>query len=445
MAKIARNKRMDNTLRKAERAKTLKKRKAAKFTCTLDRRRAGSNQQECVIYCTLTYGKQSTKFSTGVRSMWVDYDPKTAKVDNRPDLTAQLREIKHRAEQLYSNLTLTERAVDLEVIKAVLRGEHLVVDETPTVAGCIDRYIEYEQQRYKAGEIAQRTLWKNCRWANDFRAFINYKHGEQAQLDQLKSADIKAFSLWLKTERPAPLELLRNNTAESTASHARTILRFAFDNEWIDRNPFQNFRRKMDKVERVTLTWEEVEQFVSLDLQSQSLAYARDVFYFMCLTGMNYCDVEKLTAKDIMQSTGGDKYINHQRRKTNEPAFIPLGKTALSILDKYWPGDLSKPLLKLPENAPLNRNIKQIAHMAGLDKTVTTKVARNTLGTYLLNEGVPLPSIAAILGHSSIQTTQEAYAKINPQTVINDIRAMEQRNHLHSNEVTIWTDNTTPE
>lgn len=434
MAKLAKNQRLDKMLRQAERVKTIKSGKGAAFSCTLDRRRAGSNKQQCVIYCTLSYGKRATKFSTGVRSAWNEFDPKTEVIACRPDLTAQLRAIKHRAEQLLANLALTERMIDLEVIKAVLRGEHLVEDVTPTIVDCIDHYINQEHQRYKAGQIVERTLWKNTRWANDFRAFVILRYGPKAQLDQLKPADIKAFSLWLQNERPAPLERLCNNTAESTASHARTILNYAYDNNWVERNPFLNFRRKLDKVERETLTWDEVERFVSLELKSQSLSYARDVFSFMCLTGMNYCDVEKLTASDIQQSIKGDKYIDHRRRKTDKPSFIPLGQPALLILKKYWPGDAASPLLALPRNAPLNRNIKQIAHMAGINKTVTTKVARNTLATYLLNKGVPLPSIAALLGHSSTLTTQKYYTKIYPQTVINDMRAMEIRNEKENDK-----------
>ena len=57
-------------------------------------------------------------------------------------------------------------------------------------------------------------------------------------------------------------------------------------------------------------------------------------------------------------------------------------------------------------------------------------VARHTFGTLLVSAGVPMESIAKMMGHTNIRTTQ-GYAKVTDDKISEDMdRLMEKRNSM---------------
>ena len=54
----------------------------------------------------------------------------------------------------------------------------------------------------------------------------------------------------------------------------------------------------------------------------------------------------------------------------------------------------------------INKSLKQIATLSGLDIPLTTYVARHTYATVLKNSGVPVAIISEALGHESESITQ---------------------------------------
>lgn len=51
-------------------------------------------------------------------------------------------------------------------------------------------------------------------------------------------------------------------------------------------------------------------------------------------------------------------------------------------------------------------------------KALTSHVGRRTAGYIWLNGGIPMEVVAKCLGHTSIKTTEKAYARILDKTVI---------------------------
>lgn len=390
-------------------------------------RRLCADGETATIPARITYVGQDTGWTAlGQKAKWDSIDTENFLVDNEPQKTALLRDLKTRAERLYADCRLSGRPVDVFAIWDALFADDRLIANTPNVQQLVDQWLAYDQVRKDTDEIVERTRMKNERWTNDFWAFSSKKYGVNARLSDLKPGDMQKFIAWLKQSRH-----LSNNVAQATASHAKVLFNYALDQEWIERNPFINFRRKMDTVERQTLTEDEIKLFCTFPLEAPALQKARDIFFFLNLTGLSYADVERLTAKNIKQE-GDERYIHILRRKmlsrsNTVPATIPLSGPVLAILAKYAPDDDSGPLLTLQANAPLNRCLKQIAAMCGLDKSVSTKVARNSLATYLINQGVPLTSVSALLGHSSTTTTQKYYAKVSPKRVIDDMNNLANR------------------
>lgn len=71
-------------------------------------------------------------------------------------------------------------------------------------------------------------------------------------------------------------------------------------------------------------------------------------------------------------------------------------------------------------NQFVNRELKEIARLAGITKLVTFHTARHTAATYLLYRGVSMSVVQKILGHTKISTTQ-VYAKVMDMTTDNEL------------------------
>ena len=75
-------------------------------------------------------------------------------------------------------------------------------------------------------------------------------------------------------------------------------------------------------------------------------------------------------------------------------------------------------------NQYVNRCIKEIAKITGIEKRVTFHTARHTTATFLLYKGVNITTVQKFLGHAKVQTTQ-IYAKVMDMTMINELSKIE--------------------
>ena len=102
------------------------------------------------------------------------------------------------------------------------------------------------------------------------------------------------------------------------------------------------------------------------------------------------------------------------RTKTSTPIKIPLLPIPQNILDKYslYPIKNNGQLLPVPNNQVMNRNLKKLGQIAGINKNLTTHMARHCFATTVtLANGVPIEIVSRLLAHTNIRTTQ-IYAKV---------------------------------
>jgi site-specific recombinase XerD len=85
---------------------------------------------------------------------------------------------------------------------------------------------------------------------------------------------------------------------------------------------------------------------------------------------------------------------------------------------------LKKYMGKLPiiSNEKYNDYLKVVALAAGIDKPISSHWARHTGATLLLNEGVDLKVVSKICGHSSTRITEQVYAKLLDETVVDAVQ-----------------------
>ena len=191
----------------------------------------------------------------------------------------------------------------------------------------------------------------------------------------------------------------------------------AIDEGLIHRNPYKWINIEKNKKSfglEKCLTPDEFKQLKKASMPTDSLERVRDLFVFQTYTCLRYSDLAKFNSNDIVLINGKEVY-NCTQKKTRKTATIPLLQPALEILDKY------KGYLPIISNVKYNEYLKVVAQAAGISKPLSTHWARHTGATILLNEGVDLKVVSKICGHSSIRITEQIYAKLLDETVVDAV------------------------
>ena len=233
---------------------------------------------------------------------------------------------------------------------------------------------------------------------------------------------ITGFEYYLKTTRNCA-----HNSAIKYITNFKKIIRIAYANDWISKDPFIHWKAKLKIVDREYLTEKELQTLVEKEFSIDRLNHVKDIFVFCCFTGLAYADVKKLSKNNLVLAITGDQWIKINRSKTDIRSNIPLLPIAEAIIKKYQDiSDASEDKLLLPvlSNQKMNAYIKEIADLCEIRKNLTFHLARHTFATTVtLSNGVPIESVSKMLGHTSLKTTQH-YAKILDRKVNEDMQLL---------------------
>lgn len=169
-------------------------------------------------------------------------------------------------------------------------------------------------------------------------------------------------------------------------------------------------RLRYDKHLPSYLTKEEVNSLF------ESISYLKHKAILMTIYsgGLRVSEVVNLRISDIMSK---EMKIRIRNGKRNKERYTLISHKNLEILREYWhkfgykdykPNDYlfisrqtKKPLKVRGIQLVMNNAIKK----AGITRTATIHTLRHSFATHLMNDGVNLRTIQALLGHSNIKTT----------------------------------------
>jgi site-specific recombinase XerD len=256
--------------------------------------------------------------------------------------------------------------------------------------------------------------------------FLEWKY-KISDIDILKinHALITEYEFYLRSVRNC-----NNNTAVKYIKNFSKIIKICLANNWIDKNPFSNYKAKVREVERVYLSEEEIQKILNKEFATERLSLVRDIFLFSCFTGLAYIDVKNLTKAHISLGIDGEKWIFTHRQKTESASKIPILPVTQIVIDKYLehPQCLNEDrLLPILSNQKMNAYLKEIAGICEINKELTFHIARHTFATTVtLSNGVPIESVSKMLGHKNLRTTQH-YAKVLDRKVSDDMRLLKEK------------------
>jgi site-specific recombinase XerD len=92
--------------------------------------------------------------------------------------------------------------------------------------------------------------------------------------------------------------------------------------------------------------------------------------------------------------------------------LLPSAREILIKYDSHPVCQKKGVLLPVPSNQKMNAYLKEVADLAGINKTLTTHVARHTFATTVtLTNKVSMEAVSKMLGHSTLNMTRK-YARI---------------------------------
>lgn len=261
-------------------------------------------------------------------------------------------------------------------------------------------------------------------------SFTHFREGEDIAIDVLDAELISQYEAWLKGRG------LKRNSSSCYLRTLRTLYRKAVEkgltrNQDIFRHVFTGFASTAKRA----IPMESVRSISRLQLtEGTPLAFARDMFLLsLYLQGMSFVDMAYLRKSDLHNGI-----LQYNRKKTGQSLTISWEPPMQDIVEEYADQTADSPYL-LPiitrqdgtereqynrMEHKINRYLKKIGVMAGLQIPLTTYVSRHTWASTMRDIGCDLSVISRGLGHESLKTTQIYLSTIDTTTVAEANRKM---------------------
>lgn len=238
-------------------------------------------------------------------------------------------------------------------------------------------------------------------------------------------------------------EGLHPNTVERQHSRLKKFILEAIRQDRIQakNNPYIKFKEHIQKKVEPTRIYVDIEEIsrienIAFNSSNSHLERVRDIFLMQCYTGLRHCDISKINSKNLHYSESRGYVLEVKKtQKTKKRLELPLRllfKTEGSdqsrperIVDKYLGKKGANPLRNLFKlsNQYYNRQLKEIAKLANIDKELSSHMARRGFATYMGTK-VKATIVQKILQHSKLDMTM-IYIQLSNKDVEQQLNTVE--------------------
>ena len=215
-----------------------------------------------------------------------------------------------------------------------------------------------------------------------------------------------------------------------TVNYINSTLKFFYvvtlEGVWSDlRVPRLRYDKKLPRY----LTKEEVKRL----LQSTTYLKHKAILSTIYSAGLRVSEVINLRISDIMSK---EMKIRVRNGKRNKERYTLLSQKNLELLRVYWkkfgyknydPDDylfISRQTKKQLTSRCVESAMDKSMQKSGIAKKTTPHTLRHSFATHLMNDGVDLVIIQALVGHSNIKTTS-IYLHVKDYQILNIIRPLD--------------------
>jgi integrase/recombinase XerD len=315
-----------------------------------------------------------------------------------------------RLRQIEKDLNYSRKTISAKAIKSIFAGK---TDLPKTIGDFIKLYLAEAENSYMSGKIGYVTIEKNKLYCENILAYCQH----DILITDISHGWLLNFESYGLHTKKWSVNYLAKHTALINSLFEDGIIRGYIKPE---QNPFSSFKISYDhNSEFKYLTIEE------LKLIEECEGPARDLFVLCCYTGLAYSDVVRLSNDWITTDLRtGRKVIINPRQKTNVEFTIPLIKPVEIILEKYSQNLDSKIILPILSLQRYNLELKGLAKISGVQKCISSHVARHTAATLFLRFGMPAETVSKVLG-LSLRVLLSVYGAIVKDKIVDDMIQVE--------------------
>ncbi len=374
------------------------------------------------IWFRILDGKRQLFVSTGLTTITSQWNSRTGRVRKshpHADMVNRiLAEREHEAKEEILRLQHSKKRATGKHLQEVLR-----YGGTDDLFAFARRHLEDLKTK---GNVARGRRLRIM--LEKLRAF----HGEPLPFERITPAFLEEWQTHMITK-----EGNRQTTAGTNLSDLRALVRRAVKEDVItqDTNPFTRFSIDRGQAnDRSRLSVDEIQRIQDLSLTKGShLWHVRNYWLFAFFTaGMRFKDLALLTHASIVRDNDGVERLTYRMGKTGDRHTILLVPQAREILAHYRNGESDPqsfvfPILygrdiTTPEklekargraNALVNKHLRQLASHAGIEKRLTTHVARHSFADMVRKKGENIYDISKSLAHKKSDTTAGYLARFD--------------------------------
>lgn len=368
-----------------------------KVKLVYDRRHQATPDKEGAVDLRVCFDCKQKFLSTGVKVYPRQWDGKNECVKLRNDATSlnkALSDIKNDAITLLTEMSKTGY-VDLARLNEIFKPK--AYDLT---------FHEYMKDRISKRNVSENT---RERYVSFYKVFVD-EYGKMKNFSDITEAGVRDYDEWLH-KRIVNGHLMQQSTIYSHHKYLRLFIYDALTDGYVDKNPYQSKRIKIDHGESgqiPSLTIDQVEQIENLELDG-FVGKTKDLFLFQCYTGLAFSDMQKFKLSNYSQDKDGNYLIKDKRTKTDTTYIFMLSEKALAIVMKY------KGKIPAISNQKYNQYLKVLGQMIGVP-TLHSHMGRSTFASTCLNQGMNTDVLKHCLGHVTTFETNR-YATMQDETI----------------------------
>ncbi len=374
-----------------------------------DRKKTATKTRKGIIEMRITYLRQRKYMTTGIRCFQSQWQADRECVVNATDAVycnQMLLELRKKTMKAIADM-VDNGCVDIGAIPGAINQ--------PSVIG--KSFLQYISERSEKRNVSNDTR-------KHYKSFLSIlaSFGKIVSFSDISEKSIRDFDEWLHSytwkARDRYGRMAEHRYSQSTIGGIHKRMKIFIGDAVVDgllkENPYQAKRIKIDRggtrIDKY-LTTEEFERIKTAKMPTGAVAEARDMFVFQCLTGLSYSDLMEFDFSKV-KPDGEYSVYSSKRKKTGAEFTFVLMPEAVGILERY------NRQLPTISNQKYNMKLKIVADAAGVETELTSHVGRRTAGYLWLNGGIPIEVVAKCLGHTSVRTTEKAYARILDKTII---------------------------
>ena len=374
------------------------------------------------ILCRITIDGKSTAITTGEECNPSRWNSKQGLTTDRKT-NQRISEFRELIEKTYRDILTREGVVSVELIKNRLQG----IATNPTTLLAMSR-AELQAVKESVDRSRAEGTYLNLYYSDkNLREFIENKGVQDISIATITESLFEEYRFFLKKRG------LKASTVNTNLCWLSRLMFRAVSRRIIRCNPFENAKYEKEEKKIRFLQKGDVMKLMTMRMNDREAELARLLFIFSCFTGMAIADMENLEYRHIQTAADGQRYIRKERQKTKVEFIVPLHPIAEAIInycrkeqarneEQQMVKEKGDSLVFQPHcsRSVMGKNLSIVGKACGIRQRLSYHMARHTFGTMCLSAGIPIESIAKMMGHASISSTQ-IYAQVTDNKISKDM------------------------